>query len=83
LGVDEAIDALVADHPATSLARKPTGDLFRRPTSGQTLKHGATQGGLAFEAGAHPAPRSRLLLSITRLVMNLFAAVARYLTRDR
>src|SRR5258705_3946491 len=64
LGVDEAIDALVANHPATSLACEPTGDLLGRPTTGKVLKNGAAQGGLAFEAGGPPAPRPSLLFWI-------------------
>ena len=83
LGVDEAVDALVADHLAAGLAGEPAGDLLGRPAAGETLSHGAAQPGLAFEARARPAPRRRLFLGITWFVADLPAAIATYLTRDR
>ena len=43
---------------------------------------GAAQVGLAFKARARPAPRRALLLSVARLVADLAAAIALYLTSN-
>jgi hypothetical protein len=82
LRVDEAVDALVADHLAASLAGEPAGDLLGRPAFGQALTDGAAQVGLAFEARARPAPRLGLFLSVTRLVADLASAITFYLTSN-
>ena len=83
LGVDEAVDALVADHQVAGFARKPAGHLLRRPALGQALKHGTPQARLAFEARTHPAPRLRLFLRITRFIADIAAAIAPQLPSDR
>jgi hypothetical protein len=83
LGVDEAIDALVADHLAAGLACEPACDLLGRPTPGKALEHGASQVGLAFEARARPAPRPGLFLGVTWFVADLVTAIAPHLARDR
>ena len=58
LGVDEAVDALVADQLAAGLAGQPAGDLLGGPTSGKAFQNGAAQVGLAFEARARPQRRA-------------------------
>src|SRR5262249_50869013 len=83
LGVDEAVDALVADHPAAGFAGEPASNLLGGPASGQTLEHSAAQGGVAFEASPRPAPRPGLFLSVTCFVADVSAAVAPQLPRDR
>ena len=82
LGVDEAIDALVADHRSAGLARQPSGDLFGRPARGEAVQDEAAQIGLAFEARARPAPRPALVLGVTGFVADFAAAIAPYLARD-
>jgi hypothetical protein len=82
LGIDEAVDALVADDLAAGLAGQPSGHLLRRPALRQAVENSAPQGGLPFQARARPAPRSGLLLGVTRLVADLAAAITPYLTRD-
>jgi hypothetical protein len=83
LGVDEAVDAFVADHLVANLAGKPTCDLLGGPALGQTLEDGTAQVGLAVEAGARPAPRLRLFLGVTCFVADLASSVAPHLARDR
>jgi hypothetical protein len=83
LGVDETVDALVADRLVPALAREPAGNLFGGPTCGEALENGAAQDGLPFQARARPAPRLRLLVSITWFVTDLTTSIASYLTRDR
>jgi hypothetical protein len=82
LSVDEAVDALVADHRAARFAGQPTGHLFGGPAMREPIEHGAAQGGLAFQARPRPAPRPRLLLSVTGFVRDTAATVASYLARD-
>jgi len=82
LGVDEAVDALVADHGAPGLAGQATGDLLGRPAFGEPLKHCAAQLRFSFEARARPAPRSRLFLGVTGFVTDVTAAIALELARD-
>src|SRR5262245_13378303 len=82
LGVDEAVDTLVADHRAARFAGQPTGHLFGGPAASEPLEHGAAQGGVAFQARPRPAPRPRLLLSVTWFVTNIAATVAPYLARN-
>ena len=79
LGVDEAIDAFVADREVSALAAQAPGDLLGGPTLGKAAQNDALQLGLAFEARAHPAPCPRLLMGIARLVSDLSAAIASYL----
>ena len=83
LGVDEAIDALVADDLAASFAGEPSGDLLGRPAAGQTLQDSAAQAGLPFQPRARPAPRLPLFVGETWFVAMGGAAIASYLTRDR
>src|SRR5262245_6847774 len=82
LGVDETVDALVADHRVTRFASQPTGHLFGRPAVREPLEYGAAQGGVAVQARPRPAPRPRLLLSVTGFVRDPAATVAPYLPRD-
>ncbi len=83
LGIDEAVDALVADHVAAGLAGQTASDLFGGPAAGERLEDGATQVGLPFQARARPAPRARLFLGVTRFVTDVTAAIAPHLARDR
>ncbi len=83
LGIDEAIDALIADDLATILLGQPAGDLLGRPAASETLEHDMAQPFVPFEARAGPAPRLRLFMRVARLVADLFAAVALYLASNR
>ena len=83
LSIDEAVDGLVGDHLAPVLAGQAAGDLLGRPAPAKTLQHRAAQDGLPCEASARPAPRSRPLLGIDRLVADLDAPIAAQLPRDR
>src|SRR4051794_10910665 len=71
LGVDEAIDGLVADDSAAVLACEAAGDLLGRPTVGEMVEDLLAQCLVAFEARAGPAPRRRLLLGIARSIADL------------
>src|SRR4030095_4484062 len=82
LGIDEAVDALVADDLAAGCAGEAAGDLLGRPTLGETLEDGSAQLGLAFEARARPAPRPRLFLGVTFFVSDLAGAGAPHLARE-
>jgi hypothetical protein len=82
LGVDEAVDAFVADHRLARFASQPTRHLFGGPAACEPPEHGAAQGGVAFQARPRPAPRPRLLLSITGFVRETAATVASHLARD-
>jgi len=83
LGVDEAVDALVGDHLATTFTGKPARDLFGRPAAAQARQNLAAQAGISLKARAFPAPRPCLLLGIARLVADLPATVPPQLPRDR
>jgi len=83
LGVDEAVDGLVADDRSAGLALETASDLLGRPAAGETFKDGAAQVGLAFEARALPAPRPRLLVGERRLIADFAATVALKLASDR
>jgi hypothetical protein len=66
-----------------ALAREPAGNLFGGPTRGEAPENGTAQDGLPFQTRARPAPRLRLLVSITWLVTDLTTSIASYLTKDR
>ena len=82
LSVDEAIDTLMADHRLPGLDRQTAGDLLGRPAASETVENRSAQLGLAFEAGARPAPGSRLFLGIARPVANLTTTVALQFARN-
>ena len=67
LGIDEAIDALVGNHPAALLACHPAGDLLGRPTACEPLNDGCSQAPIAFQARSLPAPGPGLLLGAVDL----------------
>lgn len=52
LGVDEAIDGLVADHRLAQLSFQPAGDLNRRPAPRQSGQHLLAQGGATIQLRA-------------------------------
>src|SRR5579883_230558 len=81
LGVDETIDAFMADHRPSGFAGEAAGDLFGRPALGEAVEHGAAQLGLALEARARPAPRRALLVSVGRFVAG-FGPIALQFARD-
>jgi hypothetical protein len=83
LGVDEAVDALVANHVVAGFAGQSAGDLLGGPAAGQTIEDSTAQGGLAFEARPRPAPRPGLFLSVTWFVADVAAGVAPQLPRNR
>jgi hypothetical protein len=82
LGVDEAVDAFVADHFAAGLAGEPASDLLGRPSALEPPEDGAAQVGLPFQARARPAPRPRPFLGITWFVADVTAAIALDLASD-
>jgi len=83
LGIDEAIDALVGNHPAALLACHPAGDLLGRPTACEPLNDGCSQAPIAFQARPLPAPRAGLLLGVAGSIPDLGAPVALQFPRDR
>ena len=83
LGMDEAVDAFMADGFAGPLASRPAGDLFGRQAAGEAVEHELAQRVVSFEARPGPAPRPRLLVGIAWLVANLLAPVPSQLARDR
>jgi len=80
LGVDEAVDALVADRRLAGLALQPAGHRLRRPALGQGVQHRLLQARIAFQPAAAPAPRGGLLAGVRRLVGR--CSVALQLSRD-
>src|SRR4030081_1050621 len=82
LGVDEAVDALMADGGSSLLLLEPAGDLLGRPAARQAVEHEGAQRGIAFQARALPAAAACLLLGVGRLVADLAAAVALQLARQ-
>lgn len=83
LGIDEPIDALMADPHARVLQRQPAGDLFGRPSHCKAVQHELAQGRLAFHPAAAPAPGPGLGVGIGRLVAYLRSRVPIQLARDR
>jgi len=82
LGVNEAVDAFIADHRAAGIPRHPTGHLLGRPAAAEPFQDGAAQVGVVLEARPRPAPRLCPFLGGTWFVSEL-AAIALYLARDR
>src|SRR5262245_14542896 len=76
LGVDEAVDGLVADEAVAGVALEAAGDLLWGPALGEAIEHGAAQVGLAFQARALPAPRLCLLVGKRRLIADFATSVA-------
>src|SRR3979411_508717 len=68
LGVDEAVDALMADGGSSLLLLEPAGDLLGRPAARQAVEHEGAQRGIAFQARALPAAARRPLPGVGRLV---------------
>ena len=83
MGIDEAIDAFMADAQGGLVALEPAGDLFGRPAAFQAVEDEAAQFAVAFQPRSAPAPGFRLLMSIAGLVADLLATVAPQLARDR
>jgi hypothetical protein len=81
LGIDEAIDAFVAETRQT-LPPEPAGDLLGRPAGLQLAEDPLAQGGIAIEPTAIPASRLRLGIGIKRLIAHLTASVALQLPGD-
>src|SRR6202040_2365753 len=81
LGVDEAVDGLVADGDRFLLALEPAGNLLGRPTALQTAENEVAQLGIALQARALPAAGSGLFLGISGLIADLAAMVTLQLTR--
>src|SRR3981189_3959723 len=82
LGVDEAVDALMADGGSSLLLLEPAGDLLGRPAARQAVEHEGAQRGIAFQARALPAAARRPLPGVGRVVADLAAAVALQLARQ-
>jgi hypothetical protein len=82
LGVDEAIDAFMADRRGSLLALEGTGNLLGRPTELEALQDKRAQLGIAFQARAFPAAGGGLFLGVGRFVADLLAAIALQLARD-
>jgi len=83
LGIDEAIDAFVADPGCRWIAGQPAGDLLGRPAVPQALEHEIAQLAVALQAQSGPAPGFGPLVGIARPVAALLATVAPQLARDR
>ena len=82
LGVDEAVDALVADRCGGFLLAQPAGDLPGRPAALKLAKHEPAQLGVVLQARAVPAPGTSLLVGISRLVADLCPGVPLQLASD-
>ena len=82
LGIDEAVDALMADRRGGVLLAQAAGDLLGRPAEPKLAKHQPAQPGVALQARACPAPGAGLFVGITRPVADLCTAVALQLARD-
>jgi hypothetical protein len=82
LGVDEAVDGLVADNPAAGVEGEAAADLLGRPAVGHFFEDGLAQGVVAIEPRARPAPRRGLLLGVGGAVADLGALVAPQLPGD-
>src|SRR3546814_8832065 len=82
LGIDEAVDALVADDLMARFAGEAARHLFGRPARREPVEHLPTQGIIAVQPGAGPAPGFGLRLRIGGLVTDLGARVAPQLARD-
>jgi hypothetical protein len=83
LGVEEAIDGLVADAGLCLLAGEAAGDLLGRPTLLEAVEDGLAQDGVSFELGAFPAARFGLLAGVSGAVSDLASGVAVDLASDR
>jgi hypothetical protein len=83
LGVDEAVDGLMADHLAALVARQTAGDLLGRPSAGEPLEHGGPQALIALQPHALPASGTALLVGVTGAVSDLRATIALQLPRNR
>src|SRR3546814_5184972 len=79
---DEAVDALVADDLIARFAGEAARHLFGRPARREPVEHLPTQGIIAVQPGAGPAPGFGLRLRIGGLVTDLGARVAPQLARD-
>src|SRR5690348_3899203 len=77
LGIDEAVDALIADDLPGMDERQPGAGLLRRPAFLQTAKDFLGQKCIPLEARAFPAARLGSLLSVSGSVTDLLAGVAR------
>src|SRR3546814_21185052 len=76
LGIDEAVDALVADDLMASFAGEAARHLFGRPASRAPVEHLPPQGIIAVQQGPGPAPGLGLRLRIGGLVPAPGARVA-------
>ena len=83
LGIDEAVDALVAYDLAAGIAGEPAGDLLGRPAGSKAGENILAQAIVPLEPAARPAPGAGLLLGIARPIADMLAAVALQLSRDR
>ena len=83
LGMNEAIDRLVADDLVAGLAGKTTTDLLGRPAVGKTIEDRLAERIVALQSCTRPTPGIGLLLGITRSIADLGTAVALQLAGDR
>src|ERR1043166_4707088 len=82
LGVNEAVDRLVADRGPGLLALEPAGDLLGRPATSQTAENEFAQLGIALQPRPLPAPGGSLFLGVGGFIANLAAMVALQLARN-
>ena len=75
LGVDKAINRLIADHRSSLFLFQSSGDLSRRPTLSQTLEHLLLKFRLTQQPTSPPTAALSLLLGVGRLITDLSAAV--------
>lgn len=82
LGVDEAVDGLVADDPMALLMGQAPRDLFGRPSASQSVQHLFPQAIITLEPRSGPAPGIGLRLRIGGLITDFGTGVALQLARD-
>ena len=81
LGIDEAVDGLVADEATAVLQPEPAGHLFGRQAIAEAFENQRAKLAFAFKLGAGPPSGAGLLFSLGRLV-SLGSLIAPQLARD-
>jgi hypothetical protein len=82
LGIDEAVDGLMADDPMALLMGQAPRNLFGRPSASQSVQHLFPQAIVTLEPRSGPAPGIGLRLRIGGLITDFGTGVALQLARD-